>query len=354
MRQLLGKPVGITDEELRTCLTATGWDLGTALRRMNDVLQVARDHHVAGMPNRSLEEQQREQLLGAESLHHNRRLGINIIYSRLVHVVPPHQRELLTTLTLGQLLADHRFDLDEAVDAFFERLLQPEVLRHHLILERRLRMVGPNQLHQDQRIARFTEIAGTADFYAVRGLLAQYGFDLLRVFDHWMRHGLPTQPIPPRELNRSHFRSSRRPHTDREDLWPHPRVVAGRLDSIDEDGLAESELDYGSSGVVREGWFVRYPRMEARVGIQIPTRLIHYYIRRGSWRVVEIRRVGRELFDYNNSRHVAFLNTEVGQRFRRILGEKTKARGELYQADEDDFLWYWHNERLWEIIEAHP
>jgi hypothetical protein len=362
MRQLLGEPVGITDEELRLTLIATGWDLGAALRSMNDILNQARDRHRANASNRSPAEQQRDRLIGTDSLHHNRRLGIDFLYTRLVQVVRPDQRNMLTTLTLGQLLADHRFDVDEAVNAFLERLVSAEELERHQREERRLRMINPNQLHQDQRIARLMEIVGTDDYYAARGLLMTHGFDMLRAMDHWMRHGLAAQPIPPHEFNRRHFRSPHRPHTDTEDLWPNPRFIAGRLDDIDEDDLADADADYDDPSYPnRDGWFVHYPRMEGRVGVNIPTRLRNDYIRRGQFRVVQIRKVKRQdgsgikdYFDYNESHHLEFLNTEASQWFRRTLGEKTKERGKLYQEDENGWIWWWHNERLWELIETHP
>lgn len=362
MRHLLGEPVGITDDELRNVLVASGWDLGMALRRMNNVLNQARHRHRTNAPNRGLAEQQRDRLLGADSLHHNRRLGIDFLYTRLFQVVRADQSHMLTTVTLGQLLADHRFDIDEAVNAFLERLLHQEDVEHHQRMERRLRMVQPNQLHQDQRVARVMEIAGTDDYYAVRGLLQTHGYDMLRAMDHWMRHGLATQPIPPSELNRSLFRTPRHPHTDTEDLWPHPRPLAGPLLNIDADDLADAGASYDDPSYPnRNGWFVRYPRAEARVGINIPTRRRADYIRRGEFRVVQIDRVKRknesrirDPFDYNNSDHVQHLNGQATQWFRRIQGDMTKERGVFYRDDENEWIWWWHNEQLWEMVEAHP
>lgn len=362
MRQLLGEPVGITDGDLHHALVASGWDLGTALRRMNDVLNQARRRHRTNAPGRSPAEQQRDRLLGADSLHHNRRLGINFLYTRLVQVVRADQVDMLTTLTLGQLLADHRFDVDEAVHAFLERILSDEETEHHQRLERRLRMINPNQMHLDQRIARFMEIAGSDDWYAVRALLATHGYDMQRAMDHWMRNGLASAPIPPSELTRTTFRTPRLPHTDTEDLWPHPRPLAGRLDNIDEDDLADAAMDYDdTSNPERNGWMVRYPRSEARVGINIPTRRRCDYVRRGEFTTAEVTRAEtvrgsgiRHPFDYNQSNHVRHLNDTASQWFRRTTGQTSKKRGMFYQDDENDWIWWWHNERLWEVIEEHP
>ena len=362
MRQLLGEPVGITDGDLHHALVASGWDLGTALRRMNDVLNQARRRHRTNAPGRSPAEQQRDRLLGADSLHHNRRLGIDFLYTRLVQVVRADQVDMLTTLTLGQLLADHRFDVDEAVHAFLERILSDEETEHHQRLERRLRMINPNQMHLDQRIARFMEIAGSDDWYAVRALLATHGYDMLRAMDHWMRNGLASAPIPPSELTRTTFRTPRRPHTDTEDLWAHPRPLAGRLDNIDEDDLDDAAMDYDdTSNPERNGWMVRYPRSEARVGVNIPTRRRCDYVRRGEFTTAEVTRAEtvrgsgiRYPFDYNESNHVRHLNDTASQWFRRTTGQTSKKRGMFYQDDENDWIWWWHNERLWELIEEHP
>ncbi|KAF7506893.1 hypothetical protein GJ744_011134 [Endocarpon pusillum] len=362
MRQLLGEPVGITDGDLRHALVASGWDLGTALRRMNDVLNQARRRHRTNAPGRSPAEQQRDRLLGADSVHHNRRLGIDFLYTRLVQVVRADQVDMLTTLTLGQLLADHRFDVDEAVHAFLERIQSKEETEHHQRLDRRLRMINPNQMHLDQRIARFMEIAGSDDWYAVRALLATHGYDMLRAMDHWMRNGLASAPIPPSELTRTTFRTPRRPHTDTEDLWPHPRPLAGRLDNIDEDDLADAAMDYDdTSNPERNGWMVRYPRSEARVGVNIPTRRRCDYVRRGEFTTAEVTRAEtvrgsgiRYPFDYNESNHVRHLNDTASQWFRRTTGELSKKRGMFYQNEENDWIWWWHNERLWELIEQHP
>jgi UBA-like domain len=364
MRQLLGEPVGITDAELNNALVASGWDLGTALRRMNDVFNEARRRHRQNVTGRSQAEQDRDRLLGALSLHHNRRRGISFLYTRLVQVVRADQVNMLTTLTLGQLLADHRFDVDEAVNAFLERLLHPDEIERHDRIERRLRMINPNQMHIDQRIARFMEITGTDDFYAARGLLRTHGFDMLRAMDHWMQTGLAAYPIPPSERNRTLFRMPRQAHGDIQNMWLHPRPLAGRLDNIDAEDLADADMDYlDMTDPVRRGWLIRYPRSEARIGINIPTRRRCNYIRLGEYTSVEVIKykphTGKdkgvvEPFDYNNSKHVQHLNSEASQWFRRVPGEKSKDKGVAYQEDENEWLWWWHNERLWEVIEQHP
>jgi hypothetical protein len=189
-----------------------------------------------------------------------------------------------------------------------------------------------------------------------------HGYDMLRAMDHWMRHGLAAQRIPPGELTRSLFRTPRRLHADTEDLWPHPRPIAGQLDDIDEDDLAHADADYWDPLYPnRDGWFVRYPREEGRIGINVPTRLRCDYIRRGEFTVVQITDVRRrndtdvrEPFDYSKSDHVQRLNSEASQWFRRILGDKTKARGAFFQDDENRWIWWWHNERYWGLVEEYP
>jgi hypothetical protein len=362
LRQLLGEPVGITDQELYLALVASGWDLGTSLRRINDILNQARHRHQTNAPGRPAAEQQRDRLIGADSLHHNRRLGIEFLYTRLVQVVRADQRNQLTTLTLGQLLADHRFDVDETVDAFLERLLHPAELADHQRMERRLRLINPNQLHEDQRLARFMEIAGVDDFYAAQALLQTHGHDLLRTMDHWMRYGLADRPIPSNAEARTLFFRSRRAHDDTEDLWPHPRPLAGPLLNVDVADLRDANQDYGDPPYqARNGWIVRYPRYTAQIGLNIPPRRDIEYVRHGTFMMPRVRSVpidgherDRARFDYNDTGHVAYLNNTAAQWYRRTEGTTTKVKGDRYQDDENEWLWWWHNERFWEYVENHP
>jgi hypothetical protein len=59
-------------------------------------------------------------------------------------------------------------------------------------------------------------------------------------------------------------------------------------------------------------------------------------------------------FDYNDSHHVSRLNAIASQWFRKTLAKKAHERGSFLQDDENEWLWWWHNERYWELIEAHP
>jgi hypothetical protein len=177
-----------------------------------------------------------------------------------------------------------------------------------------------------------------------------------------MRNGLAGQPIPPSELNRSMFRASSRPHTDNEDLWPHPRPIAGRLNDIDADDLADADADYGHPTYLRRfGWFVRYPRWEARMGVNIPSRRRCDYIRLGEFTVAQVNHAVKtdgsnikERFDYNLTDHIKHLNSIAAQWFQRVPGEFSKVKGKQYQDDENEWIWWWHNERFWELIEEHP
>jgi hypothetical protein len=105
LRNLLGEPSGVTNEELRASLEGTRWDMGSALRFMNHVLNEARRRERANEPGRTAAQLKRDRLLGANSLHHNRRRALDALYERFVAAHPRAQPQL-TALNVGVLLAE--------------------------------------------------------------------------------------------------------------------------------------------------------------------------------------------------------------------------------------------------------
>jgi hypothetical protein len=106
LRNLLGEPSGVTGGELRSALQLNGWDMGSALRHMNHQFNEARRREQANQPGRNAEQLERDRLLGADSLHHNRRRAIDLLYERLIAAHPTAQAQL-TTLAVGFLLAEN-------------------------------------------------------------------------------------------------------------------------------------------------------------------------------------------------------------------------------------------------------
>ena len=91
VRLVLGSPVGFSDALLKKILKEAAYDIGATLRRGNEIMNDARDRDQVQRPGRSLAQTERDHLLGADVLHHNRRRGVNALYNRLSHEVrcPP-------------------------------------------------------------------------------------------------------------------------------------------------------------------------------------------------------------------------------------------------------------------------
>lgn len=374
LRNLLGEPSGVTADELRAALEGTRWDMGSALRFVNHRLNEARRRERVDQPGRNAAQQERDCLLGADSLHHNRRRAINALYQRLVSAQPVI-RPQLTTLNVGVLLADNLFDLDEAVRAFHERQVHPAQFQAASRTLRRLRIPGPNQVHQDERVALFMTIAGIDDYYAARVLFVTHNWDMGRVMDQWMQHGLRSAPsaTPASVRRRATYQEPTLAHDDTENLWAAGRPFGVRAPAPDAQDLIDAAEDYGQGTYTqRNGWFINFRRDPAvRVGIMNPSRLGVLWIRRGAVKLTwygdrapvedprrpgqPLKKGGTEPFDWNNPFHVGDLGGKAtSQWFRRGPGTSTKTKGDSYQDDENEWLWYWHNERLFEFMNSHP
>ncbi len=371
---LLGEPSGVTSDELRAAMEGMRWDMGSALRFMNHRFNEARRREQANQPGRGSIELERDRLLGADSLHHNRRRAVDALYQRLISAQPT-ARPQLTTLNVSVLLAENQFDLDEAVVAFHERQLHPQQFQDATRRLRRLRFQGPNQVHQDERIALFMTIAGIDDYYAAIVLFETHNWDMGRVMDQWMQHGLCSAPnaAPANVRRRSTYQAPTLVHEDTENLWAAGRPFGVAAPTPDAHDLLDAAEDYGQgSYAVRKGWFINFRRDPGvRVGVMNPSRMGFLWIRIGVFKqnfygdrapVEDPRRPlqrltngGTALFDWNNPFHVGDLGGRVtSQWFRRGPGTTTKAQGDPYQDDENEWLWYWHNDRLFEYMNAHP
>jgi hypothetical protein len=374
LRNLLGEPSGVTNDELRAALEGTRWDMGSALRFMNHRFNAARRRQRASQPGRSSNQGGADRLLGADSLHHNRRRAIDALYQRLISAQPAAGHQL-TTLNVGVLLADNRFDLDNAVDAFRERQIHLQQFQDATRRLRRLRIQDPNQVHQDGRVALFMTIAGIDDYYAARVLFETHNWDMGRVMDQWMQHGLRWAPnaAPPNVRRRSTYQEPTLPHDDTENLWATGRPFGTVPPAPDAQDLLDAAEDYDQGTYAgRNGWFINFRRDPGvRVGVINPSRMGLLWIRRGDFKLLwygdrapveDPRRPGQRLihggtepFDWNNSFHVGDLGGRMtSQWFRRGTGTRTKVRGSSYQSDENEWLWNWHNDRLFEYMNARP
>ncbi|ERF76840.1 hypothetical protein EPUS_07630 [Endocarpon pusillum Z07020] len=374
LRNVLGEPSGVTYDELRAALEGNRWDMGSALKFVNHRLNEALRRELTNQPGRDANQLERDRLLGANSLHHNRRLAVDALYQRLI-TAQPTARPQLTTLNVGVLLVESRFDLDEAVAAFRERQLHPRQFQDATRRLRRLRIPGPNQCHQDERIALFMTIAGIDDYYAARVLFETHNWDMGRAMDQWMQNGLRSAPhaAPANIRRRRTYQEPVLLHDDTENLWAAGRPFGGAPPAPDAHDLLDAAEDYGQGSYARRnGWFINFRRDPGvRVGVMNPSRMGLLWIRRGEFKLIwygdrgpveDPARPGQPLqnggtipFDWNNPLHISDLGgNKTAQWFRRNLGISVKVRGDSYQADENEWLWHWHNDRLFEYMEAHP
>jgi hypothetical protein len=374
LRSLLGEPSGVTADELRAALEGNRWDMGSALRFVNHRFNEARRRQQGNEPGRGPDQLERDYLLGADSLHHNRRRAVNVLYQRLITALPI-ARPQLTALNLSVLLAENRFALDEAAAAFRERQLHAAQFQEATRRLRRLRIPGPNQCHRDERVALFMTIAGIDDFYAARVLFETHNWDMGRVMDQWMQHGLRTAPnaAPANVRRRSTYQVPTLPHDDTENLWPAGRPFGVAPPAPDAQDLLDAAEDYGQGRYTgRFGWFINFRRdPRVRVGVMNPSRMGLLWIRLGEFKLLwygdraPVEDPARPLqplakadtvpFDWNNPFHIGDLGgRKTSQWFRRNTGENVKVQGSQYQDDENEWLWQWHNNRLFEFIGAHP
>jgi hypothetical protein len=274
---MLGEPSGVTNEELRAALEGMRWDMGSALRFMNHRLNEAGGRDRANQPGRDSTQLERDRLLGANSLHHNHRRATDALYQRLISAQPTAHSPQPTAQPQGVLLTDSRFDTDEAIDTFRERQLHPQQFQDATRRLRRLCIPGPNQVHQDERVALFMTIAGIDDYYAARVLFETHNWDMGRVIDQWMQHGLRSAPnaAPLHVRRRSTYHEPTLAHDDTENLWAAGRPFGLAPPTPDAQDLLDAAEKYDQGAYAgRNGWFVNFRRdLQVRVGVMNPVRM---------------------------------------------------------------------------------
>jgi hypothetical protein len=126
----------------------------------------------------------------------------------------------------------------------------------------RLRFVidgEPNQLHRDERVALFMEIAGTDDHFSAEDMVCTHRWDLGIVIDIWMRQAFPLVPYDRKLLRKTTFAALRLFHVERNRLWPASRPSAPILSDIDQADRDEHGLDYEQGTYAnRRGWIINY------------------------------------------------------------------------------------------------
>ena len=373
MRIRIGPYAGVTDDALRRILQAERWDLDNAFTRWRREREEARVRDAANQPGRSALQQARDWLLASRTRFQNHRRAVDLVYRNLNAEEEPNPQRRLSALRTGGLLRQSQWDVEAAVSLQAHREEDSEEMAEIDRDERRLRLPNPNQVHQDQRLAAFVEIAGTDDWVSLREVLEQHSWDLAAAVDLWITTGVPTKKPAKEETKRKDYQAPEHPHNETENLWPADRPTAGPLLGVDDADAAEARFDYGyGPHANRLGWMVNYDDTAATAGVNGPEKKRLDYIRDGRYTVIQFRNPIKEGtgtratkdkaavpavyedFDYLNTDHVSQLNRWRSQPPRRMENIRKKAPTQAFHPLELKWLYDWHNEIVQETLRREP
>jgi UBA-like domain len=363
----IGPWVGVNRATLKGLLQEAGWDFEEAIKLWRIHLALRITHHVTGSFGRTSEEVLEDELLSASSLHQNHRLGINRLYGilglEMLRTVPNASRRYeLTSLRVALLLREANWDIGVAQDRGLEMVNNDEERRRFFRRERRLRLVmnnNLNQLHQDERVALFMEIAGTDDYTSAEHFLRSHGWDLGVAMDDWMRHGLPMVRYDRAELRKVLFAVPLQFHTESENLWPSSRPTAQTLSGVDQADRIENRENYlEGSYNKRKGWMINQDDIHPLLGLRQPEKMRVDTIINGKFKALRYNkrprgeskqnakgehvRGTREIFDWCKKDHLNKLVIWRRQPPRRTTGVLKRVKAKEYCPAEDDWIHDWH------------
>jgi hypothetical protein len=364
----IGPWVGVNTHTLREILQAEGWDFESAISRWDRDLAVRKTHHLISPVGRTYETILEDKFLSSPSLHQNHRLGIDHIYSSLglkQLSIAPAKRFRLTSLRCALILRESNWDLGIAEECCMNIVNGVEERERFLRRDRRLRLVignEPNQLHKDERVALFMEIAGTDDYTSAEDMVRVHGWDLGVVIDDWMGRGLPLVPHNRKLLLNVTFAAPRFFHTETDNLWPASRPSAHHLSGVDQADRDDYDLDYEQgTRANRRGWIINHDGELPLVGLVQPQKMRIDMIRNGEFKVLRYHKkpsakgtkrktdgVGeavksdQEGFDWTNLHHIGKLVAWRRQPSRGVAGNLKKEKAQAYHEQEDKWIFDWH------------
>lgn len=363
---LLGSIGGFSDEDIKKWLASEGWDLQVALevfRKMR--LPAARNDHENNKPNRTLERQQKDQMLTAAyySRHQNHRVSIYFLFDNINAKFPGDN---LSALRLAYLLRENDFDFDTAVEKHGERRSSAADMAEVDRAERRLNIPAPistkpNQANQDKRTRDFLEIAGTDDWISAKAFLKVQNWSMGAAIDAWMRSGFPRKdPSVEDSINRKGFRTPQEPHIETDSLWPAGRPLF-TMTTTDAADLADAALDYGALADPKQmAWYVSLDLEPAHPGMARPDKLEQQYISKGKGTYNELNtpviEAGVPIKEVNwySTEHVKAVNKAYNQNAHRKGGVKKKIMSFPYTAGEANWIYSWHQGRVAQYQLANP
>lgn len=364
----IGPWVGVNRGTLKQILQAEGWDFERAIVLWERDLATRKTHHTTNAAGRKYETVLENRFLSAPSLHQNHRMAIDHIYTGLSLKqlsFNPAKRFRLTSLRCALLLIESSWDLEIARGRCMEIVNDLEERERFFRRDRRLRLVigeEPNQLHKDERVALFMEIAGTDDYTSAEDMVRTHGWDLGVVIDVWMRQGLPLVPYDRKLLRKVFFAAPRFFHTETDCMWPASRPRVPNLSGVDQADRDDHELDYEQGSYVnRKGWIINYDDVLPFVGLVQPEKMRMDMIRSGDFKVLryhqkpaakgpkrkakstgETVKAAHENFDWNKLHHINKLVSWRRQPPRRISGDLKRSKAKGYHELEDEWIFDWH------------
>lgn len=364
----IGPWVGVDRAIFKEILLAEGWDFDPAIACWERNLAIRKTHHMSNSGGRTYKTVLEDKFLSAGSLHQNHRMGIDHVYTSLsltMLSINPAKRLQLTSLRSALLLIESGWDLDIAEGRCMEIVKNDQERQRFLRRDRRLRMVignEPNQLHKDERVALFMELAGTDDHTSAETMVRIHGWDLGVVIDVWMRQGLPLIPYDRKLLRKVTFAAPRLLHAETNSMWPAWRLGVPNLTGIDQADRDDYDLDYEQGAYInRTGWLINYDTVHPLVGLVQPEKMRIEMIRNGEFKVLhynqkptakgtkrkgkstgEATKAEREEFDWSNLGHINKLVAWRRQPPRRISGELKRSKAKVYHELEDGWIFDWH------------
>ncbi len=232
--------------------------------------------------------------------------------------------------------------------------------------DRRLRLVninGPNQLHKDERIALFLELAGLDDYVFPEAMLRTRGRDLGVVIDAWMREGLPIVPYDGKLLLKVTFAAPWLPDLETNSMWPPSRSSVPILSGINQADRDDYYLNYGQGRYInRKRWIINYDAVHPLIGLIQPEKMLIDMIRCGEFKVLRsyqkptakgTKRKGQEHrrghykaagedFDRGRLHSISKLVSWRRQPPCRFSGELKRNKAKEYHDLADEWIFDWH------------
>ncbi|KAL9618261.1 MAG: hypothetical protein Q9160_007031 [Pyrenula sp. 1 TL-2023] len=323
-----------------------------------------------------------------------RRDAIEVLVQRL-RKASNRQDLTLTRYEAIGLLHINRFDIDEAVESYFNSDTGIDWIRE---MYQPFRRRNPSQRQQDLRLAKYLDITAANDWFTARELLKNLGWDLAKSLAMWQQNRVHHVPHPD-TVRRGRGKQAKqgvdkgfrcdtegKARKDEERLNERANVlrVLGEGDEGAkvlfkneeelESGLEDDDADRDYRDSL-EGAPVG-PRGIATIGAPSPDLLSIEFVRNGEYtrsrwssgrydfathteevespaRLEGSRRRGKIAFDWNDSEHIKDLNTWRNQRYCRLKGERESERV-AWLPVEQDFVRELHHQLKAQKLIADP